>query len=126
MYKQYGGYEKTVNNKVYYSRIQINKQAQTVDQNYANNILFMALSTLESIEQRLKDGKRAPVREQKEFGRYDKHDYSYKELAELKAQLRNNVMLLAYSKRAFEKTYGSGSYVLPSNYDLLRVVARLK
>lgn len=97
-----------------------------MDQNYANNILFMALSTLESIEQRLKDGKHTPAREHKEFGRYDKHDYSYKELAELKAQLRNNVMLLAYSKKAFEKTYGAGSYVLPSNYDLLRVVGRLK
>ena len=27
-------------------KTQVNKQAQTVDQNYANNILFMALSAL--------------------------------------------------------------------------------
>lgn len=30
----------------YPNKTQVNKQAQTVDQNYANNILFMALSAL--------------------------------------------------------------------------------
>lgn len=112
-------------------KTQVNKQAQTVDQNYANNILFMALSALQTLESKIRNrvegrGNGYNLRSnEKEFGNYDKHDYSYKEEIEVKGQLMNNVMLLAQSKMAFELTYGKGSYELPQNYNEKMVVNRL-
>ncbi len=101
-------------------------QAQTIDQNYANGILFMAMSTIETLESKVRDKDQRVTRDRKEFGSYDRHDYSAKEVSELKGQLRNNVMLLANSKMAFELTYDKGSYQLPTNYDMKKVLDRLE
>lgn len=90
-------------------------QQQLVDQNYANNILFMALSAMESLQYRLnqkqtlinhninKVGLRS---DDKFFGAYDEYDYCNKSIEELKDQLNNNVFLLANSRMAFISQYG--------------------
>jgi hypothetical protein len=58
-------------------------QAHTVDQNFATNILFMAMSTLETLEGKLKSQQTSTSytnhhAKQKEFAAYDKFDYSSK------------------------------------------------
>lgn len=61
----------------------------------------------------------------KEFSKYDRHDYSYKEEAELKAQVQTTIMALYCCKVDFEKRYGRNSFVLPSNYNLNSAINRL-
>ena len=55
---------------------QVTKKEQMVDQNYANNTLFMTLSDIEAIEQKYLYTKPQP----KLFGIYDPVDYSHREI----------------------------------------------
>jgi hypothetical protein len=70
---------------------------QVVEQNYSNNILFLTLSTLESIYWKLQGSDIS--KEKKKFGNYDKVDYSSKTLPELIKQLGTNLYLLRVSKQ---------------------------
>ncbi len=65
-------------------------QKQISDQNYANHSIFMALSTLESLQ--IAFDKSNIKFEDKRFGYYDKHDYSSKSIMELKEQLQTQLM----------------------------------
>lgn len=73
-------------------RTQTSTKAQIVDQNYAHGTLFMAMSTLEEIQQKLEKNTGA-----KEFGRYDIANYSWKDLSALKSQLKTQLRLLEIS-----------------------------
>lgn len=81
------------------------KTAQIVDQNFATNILFMALSSMESLSDKLiekyNEGKSNKKYNEKEFAGYDKYDYSAKSINEIKDQLNNHVFIFANSRMAF-------------------------
>ena len=95
--------------------LQTRSKAQMVDQNYAHGTFFMAMSTLESLEQKL-----CGTQGRKTFGAYDHHDYSYKGAWELIDQLITHVQLLDASIIAFQRKYGD-TYTLPENFDIERV-----
>lgn len=65
------------------------KRGQMVDQNFANNTLFMTLSDIEAIEQKYLHSSPKP----KQFGMYDPVDYSHREVDVLKEQLRLKLFL---------------------------------
>jgi hypothetical protein len=88
-----------------------------VDQNFANNTLFMTLSDIETIEQ-----KYLQQRSPKQFGMYDPVDYSYREIDVLKEQLRLKLILVKSSLYGFSQDYGTGSYILPRDFDKYRVI----
>ncbi len=71
-------------------QMQVQNQKQISDQNYANYSIFMALSTLESLQ--IAFDKSNIKFEDKRFGYYDKHDYSSKTIMELKEQLQTQLM----------------------------------
>jgi hypothetical protein len=91
---------------------QVQKREQMVDQNYANNTLFMTLSDIETIEQKYLQ-QRAP----KQFGMYDPCDYSHREIDVLKEQLRLKLGLVKSSLHSFSQDYGTGSYKLPRDFN---------
>lgn len=66
---------------------------QMVDQNFANNTLFMTLSDIEAIEQKYLYTSSKP----KQFGMYDPVDYSHREVDVLKEQLRMKLFLVKNS-----------------------------
>lgn len=80
-----------------------------VDQNFANNTLFMTLSDIEAIEQKYLYGSSKP----KQFGMYDPVDYSHREIDVLKEQLRIKLFLVKSSIECFRQDYGNGEYRLP-------------
>lgn len=88
------------------------RQKQIVNQNFANNILFMNMSVLEEIQQKINQQKK-----QKVFGNYDVIDYSHRPLEVLKEQLRLGLFQVEISYSARTK-YGKDNYKLPSSYDL--------
>ena len=90
-------------------------QAQIIDQNYSNNIMMQALSTLESISRKLlkKDGRR----DNKKYGSQDKVDYSSKTLAELISQLKTHLFLFKISKQQMEEDFKTNQgFVFPKNF----------
>jgi len=99
----------------------ISKQGQLVDQNYANGTFFMAMSTIEEIERMA----RGLDKGQKEFGKYDHSDYSWKDYQQLKNQLKTQIGLVHISIFEFDKLHQSG-FSLPKNYDLQKVMDRLE
>ncbi len=101
-------------------QVNISKQGQLVDQNYANGTFFMAMSTIEEIE-RMAQGL---DKGQKEFGKYDHSNYSWKDYQQLKNQLKTQINLVHISIFEFDKLYQSG-FSLPKNYDLQKVMDRL-
>ena len=94
------------------NQAQSQRQNQVVDQNYANNTLYMALSIFETLQHRI-EGKRR----KKEFGAYDVYDYWEKSFPELLSQAMTNIMLICASRQCFNSEYGQGSYKLPKSYD---------
>lgn len=101
------------NAKGYHNQAQNQVQKMIVDQNYANNIVFMGLSALEQIYQKMEGLSHT----KKKFGGYDKANYDYKSLDELKSQLQVNLMLLKASKECFVQEYGNSAYKLPAQYN---------
>ena len=92
-----------------------------VDQNYANNTLFMTLIDIEAIEQKYLYPKPQP----KQFGMYDPVDYSHREIEVLKEQLRLKLILVKSSLLCWNQDYGNGSYKLPRDFNQERVIQRL-
>ena len=72
---------------------QAQRKEQMVDQNFANNTLFMTLSDIEAIEQKYLHSSPKP----KQFGMYDPVDYSHREIDVLKEQLRIKLFLVKSS-----------------------------
>ncbi len=83
-----------------------------IDQNYANNIMFMVFSTLESLSI-LEDNNNLSKIE-KVYKHYDKQDYSDKNAKELLAQLQIHILNFETSKKMFEAQHGK--YVLPAQF----------
>jgi hypothetical protein len=81
----------------------------------------MGLSTVEEIVNKAQGAQRA-----KKFEKYDKADYSWKNLDEMKSQLQVHLMLLKTSKQCFDEEYGPRSYQLPSQFNEARVIDQLK
>jgi hypothetical protein len=98
------------------------KKTQIVDQNFANNTLFMALSAIEALEQKYLYSGSMP----KQFGMYDPVDYSDREIDVLKEQLRVKLFLVKGSLEFFKQDYGNGQYRLPQSFDENMVLERLK
>lgn len=98
------------------------KKNQMVDQNFANNTLFMALSVIEALEQKHLCSSSMP----KQFGMYDAADYSDREIDVLKEQLRIKLFLVKGSIESFKQDYGTGKYKLPQDFNESMVLKRLK
>ncbi len=94
---------------------------QMVDQNFANNTLFMTLSDIEAIEQKYLYTSSKP----KQFGMYDPVDYSHREVDVLKEQLRLKLFLTNTSMQCFRQDYGTGQYRLPQSFNEEMVLQRL-
>ena len=91
---------------------QTQSQKMIVDQNYANNIVFMGLSTVEEVIKKM-----GGLTGEKKFGRYDKVKYDQKNLQELKSQLQVHLMLIKSSKQCFFEEYSKTSYQLPNQFN---------
>ena len=104
----------------YQNQYQDQRQEQIVNQNFANNILFMNLSVLEEIQQCINGSKG-----EKFFGGYDVVNYSHRPLPVLKEQLRLGWYQVEISYGARTKN-GADNYKLPSSYDLNKVLETLK
>lgn len=100
------------NKSKYQNQHQEQRQEQIVNQNFANNILFMNMSVLEEIQQKING-----QRKDKVFGNYDVVDYSHRPLEVLKEQLRLGLFQVEISYSARTK-HGKDNYKLPSSYDL--------
>lgn len=98
------------------TQTQIQNQEQIISQNYANNILFMTLSTLETLHQKYY-GNIGP----KYFGSYDVIDYSYRTIPQLKEQLRLSLFQVLMSYQA-QTSKNKNNYILPKNYNMNRVM----
>lgn len=82
--------------------VQVNKQSQLIDQNFANNILFMNMSTLEALEQNMKG-----IKDTKIFEAYDPIDSSSRPIEVLKEELRLGLYQVEFSYKSFIKSYGN-------------------
>jgi hypothetical protein len=87
-----------------------------VGQNYANNTIFMTLSTVETIMLKLDGVDDRDLSQRKTFGNYDTIDFSRKNVNELLVQLHGQIMCLRASMQCFEYQY-KGQFKYPKDYD---------
>lgn len=95
------------------------KQSLILDQHYANNILFTTMSTIEQIIKIIHGNY------QKKFNYYDKYDYNYKNLLELKTQLKLHLTIMKASKKTFNQEHGQSNFKLPTNFNMEKVIQEL-
>jgi hypothetical protein len=79
------------------------KQAQLVEQNYSNNIMLLAFSTLESVCCKILNADSSSAA--KRFGRQDKVDYSLKSMQELIVQLKTHLLIFKASKQSMDSDF---------------------
>ena len=94
---------------------QKNKQELVQDLNYSYGILMMTMSSVESLFNEVMGQKN--YYQQKKFGSYDKFNYSYKNINELRSQLSTHLMIMRNSLKEFNKVNGGKfEWDFPPNY----------
>jgi len=101
---------------------QISSEIQSVEQNFSNEIMIMAFSTLEAICLKILD--RECSKEKKKFGRNDIASVTKKTMVELISQLKTNLQLFSISKQQMEIDFKrSGGFIFPKNFSKEEVLS---
>jgi hypothetical protein len=109
------------------SQGQISFQNQKViqDLNYSHNILYMVLSTIESLRLAFMDRLQTDFNG-KVFASVDVVDYRDKSIAELKSQLSMHLHLFRTSRMIFDIENNGVEWVLPSNFTMDQIMSFIK